>query len=180
MFGRVRAWLNDAPAQSPAPTVVHDETKLDELGTRLQTIARAQSKLSLRLDELSEQVAANQKELLSRLDQLRPSSHDGVLDAIDRLDDAARAMGPDQRALAEGLEAIAARLERVLASSGIVRQAKVGEPPDGRQVRVIGTERREDLPDGVITRVVRSAAICQGELLREGEVLVNKLEESRQ
>jgi molecular chaperone GrpE (heat shock protein) len=178
MLRRVRSWLSDAPVSPPSPVAVPDDTKLDELGSRLQTVARAQSKLSLRLDELGEQIASNHAQLLARLDAPRSShapSYEGVLDAIDRLDDATRSLGPDQRGLAEGLEAIAARLDRVLASDGIVRRAEVGAPPDGRRVRVIGTERRGDLPEGVITRVVRSAATRDDQLLREGEVLVNKL-----
>lgn len=181
MLSRIRTWLRGAPEPSDPPVVAQDDAKREDLNTRLQTVARAQSKLSLRLDAIAEQMASNHSELLARLGEPPPrptnhASHEGVLEAIDRLDDAARSIGADQRALAEGLEAIADRLARVLAASGIVRHASIGGAPDGRHVRVIGTERRDDLPDGVVTRVVRSAATWQTELLREGEVLVNKLE----
>lgn len=174
MLSRVRAWLAPEQPSAPVPAAdTHDDTKLDELSARVQTVARSQSKLSLRLDDIAEQIASNHQELLARLDT-PPPSHDGLLDAIDRLDDAARSVGPDQDGLGEGLRAIAARLERVLADGGTLRHAQTGVPPDGQRVRVIGTERHDQLPAGVVTRVVRSAATRNGELLREGEVLVNK------
>src|SRR5690554_1215492 len=104
MLSRVRTWLRGATEPSDLPVVAEDDAKREELNARLQTVARAQSKLSLRLDAITEQIATNHGELLARLGEPPPLatthashvSHEGVLEAIDRLDDAARSVGADQ------------------------------------------------------------------------------------
>ncbi len=184
MFRRLRAWLGPRvePAPEPAPDHAKPEgsgaAELEQLRTSVQKVARAQAKLSLRLDEVVERLADNHRELLARLDTRAPEPSDetptDLLDALDRLDEAARSLGAEHLALGEGLAGIAARLERELARQGIVRHAGVGEVPDGRRVRIVGTEPRDDLPDGVITRVVRAAATRGDRLIREGEVLINE------
>ncbi len=176
VFRHVRAWFAtkpESPPQGRGESELHSVEKLEEIATRLQTVARAQSKLSLRVDELAGEVASNHEQLLGEL-VLRARDLDDILDALDRLDDAARALGPDQAGLAQGLSAIADRLDRHLRRTGMIRHAELGVEPDGRRFRVVGSEACGDLPDGVITRVVRSAATRGDELVREGEVVINR------
>jgi len=187
MLSRVRAWLvgepvaatEQAPTANPQAGAEPDTELLQDLSARLQKVARAQSKLSLRLDELGSQAEANHAALLARLEAPSASAsaaeprYDDVLDALDRLDDATRSLRAEHPEAAGGLAAIAARLERFVASRGVVRHATLAVIPDGQRFRVVGTEAREELPVGVVTRVVRSAATRGDSLLREGEVIIN-------
>lgn len=85
--------------------------------------------------------------------------------AIDALDPAR------DDGVADGLRGVLARLDRVLAEGGVTRLAPVGGAVDGKRFKVIGTEARSDLPPGAIARVVRAAALRDGQVIREGEVI---------
>ncbi|KIG16181.1 hypothetical protein DB30_04899 [Enhygromyxa salina] len=140
-------------------------------------IARAQTKISVRLDELAELVGTNHRSVLDRLDgpsQTPPASLDEIFDALDRLDDARRTLGAEQAAVADGLAAIGLRLERFIAAQGLQRHADTGVVPQGQRFRVVGTQYNPDLADGIVTQIVRSAATRGDTLIREGEVIVNK------
>jgi molecular chaperone GrpE (heat shock protein) len=176
MLSRLRAWLSPPPPEpvraTPAAAPPVADARIDELATKLQAIARAQAKQAIVIDELSEALAQRHAELLELLSSR--DEVDGLLDAIDRLDDARRTLAPDQHELEVGLAAIAGRIERLLAARGVTRHARLGQPPEGRRERVVGSERRPELPEGVIVRVVRSAASRGQQLVREGEVVINR------
>lgn len=205
MLRRIRRWL--APASDGGRIAA---TAGDASTDPLRAIARTQRKLSIRLDEVVEelghigaQVKLVHRELTARLDRkaeaprarnvlthaadpsgpstgpstgpaLDNPSYDDVLDALDRLDDARAMLPTDGHALAGGLEAIASHLARHLSTHGVRRHAAIGGPPDGRRFRVVDTEQRTDVPDGVVVRVVRSAASRDDRIVREGEVIVSR------
>lgn len=158
-----------------------------EQSEAIKKLARAQGKLGLRLDEIERKLEGGLEDLRGTLAQrtaqpgaaAEGQSREGgladVLDAIDLLCEVKR-----QSALpagcAEGIEGVVARLDRALALAGLVRDGAVGQPADGRRFRVVGTEDIPELPEGVVTRLVRHAALRGGQLVREGEVLINRRE----
>jgi hypothetical protein len=158
-----------------------------EQGETLKKLARAQGKLGLRLDELERKLEGGLEDLrgtLSRRTAHPSAAGEGqpgeggfgdVLDAIDLLCEVKRqsALPPG---CAEGLEGVVARLDRALAQAGLSRHGAVGQPADGRRFRVVGTEDIPDLQQGVVTRLVRHAAMRGTQLVREGEVLINRRE----
>jgi molecular chaperone GrpE (heat shock protein) len=178
MLSRLRAWLSPPPAAPPSQPVptpaVEPDPRIDELATKLQALARAQAKQGIVLDELARAHAQHHGEVMATLPGREELGE--LLDVIDRLDDARRSLAPEQHALAAGLTAIAARLERVLGGRGVVRHAALGQPPRGRRERVVGHESHPELPEGVIVRVVRAAASRGEQLVREGEVVINRSE----
>lgn len=153
----------------------------------MKKLMRAQAKLGLRLDELERKLEGGLEDLrgtLSRRTAHPSEAREGqsgeggfgdVLDAIDLLCEVQR-----QSALpagcAEGLEGVVARLDRALAQAGLARHGAVGQPADGRRFRVVGTEDIPELQQGVVTRLVRHAALRGAQLVREGEVLINRRE----
>jgi molecular chaperone GrpE (heat shock protein) len=93
---------------------------------------------------------------------------DELLDALDLLDEAVRLADP---ALAPGLMGVVARLGSFLSHAGLTRLVPLGQPPDGRLFRVVGTESHSSLAEGSIARVVRAAVLRGEHLLREGEAI---------
>jgi GrpE len=143
------------------------------LQEQVHKVARAQSKLSLRLDELmhllDERLAARAADPPSG--ELDPAP---VLDVLDRLDEARRTLAVERPAVEQGLASIGARLEGFLGAMGIERRATLGVPADPKLFRVVGVEATSEATDGSITRVIRAAALRGARLIREGEVLVGR------
>jgi len=142
---------------------------VEALQDRVQKVARAQSKLSLRLDEIV--VLLEERRAPPPFPDPAP-----LLDALDRLDEARRALVIDKPGAERGLASIGARLEGLLAAVGVERRAEVGVPADPKPFRVVGVEPGPDVVEGVVTRVVRAAAVrgAPSQLIREGEVLVGR------
>lgn len=137
------------------------------LQERLNTVARAQSKLSLRLDDVVHM-------LEERLPPTPLPDPAPLLDALDRLGEAQRVLASDKPAVAQGLASIGARLEGVLGAMGVHRRAEIGVPADPKLFRVVGVETSSASHKGVVTRVIRAAAVRGTQLIREGEVLVSR------
>ncbi len=154
-----------------------------ELAELVQKSARAQARLSLRLEDIERKLEGGFTRLGDALERDAGEAAtadslgwDELLDALDILDHAIASVtgssGTAQAEIASGLESVRARLERFLEQGALVRHASPGGSPDGRLFRVVGRESRPDLPEGTVTRVVR-AAVMQGErLVREGAVIV--------
>lgn len=161
----------------PPPALPPPDTALAEAEARA---ARAQARLALRLDELERKVEGGFADLRALLKEVatRPATPaslrwDDLLDALDRIEDAGRAV--DRAAapgFAEGLDAVIEKLERFLAQAGMARRSTRGVPPDGRLFRVVGTEPTAEVPVGTIARVVRAAVLAGERVVREGEVIV--------
>lgn len=163
---------------------------LDEVLASMRKSARAQVRLAARLEELDAKLDARFADLRAagRPPQappapLRampvagelPAGVEEILDALDALDEAKRALERTEvTGVADGLRVVATKLTRALGRASIERIGEVGTPVDGRLLRVVGTEARDDLPEGAVTRVVRAAAVTNGRLVREGEVFANK------
>ena len=164
----------------PAPTVAPETA--EQLLEALRKSARAQTKLTLRLDETVGSLTGQLAELGPSLNALTnraasvpppaPISWNGLLDAMDLLQNAidgldkTRTDGVDQ-----GLTLVLERLDRFLSQNGISRVGARGESVDGKLLRVVGTVSEPALPSGTIVRVVRAAATRNGEVVREGEVI---------
>jgi molecular chaperone GrpE (heat shock protein) len=172
----------DASSTASAPETAARERLLDEIADLVRKSARGQVRVAAQLDALEstlqagfaeQRAAAATNAAASPPDALNGWSD--VLDALDTLEHVASSAGPfADSAYVEGLRAVAARLERALARVTIERVGERGAPVDPRVLRVVGTEDHPDLPEGVVTRVVRAAAMARGRVVREGEVFVNR------
>ncbi len=169
----------------PPPTVPSPwepvAATLGELLEASQKATRGQARLTLRLEEVERKVEAGFEDLRRQVANAQPQATADLewadlLDALDALAEARSvAVVGGQEDLAAGITTIASRLERFLAQASIQRVADPGAQVDGNLFRVVGTLHRPDLPDGVVVRVVRAAALAGGRLLREGEVITNHL-----
>jgi molecular chaperone GrpE (heat shock protein) len=151
-----------------------------ELTEAVQKVGRSQAKVVARVEALESKLEGGFSDLRAAVTAARPvpaseANVDAVLDALDVLDAARRALRASGHALAEeGLAGVTERLERFLDGSGLSRRAAASAPLDGKVFRVVGTVERTDLPDGSPVEVVRAAALAGDRLVREGEVLVNR------
>jgi hypothetical protein len=150
----------------------------NELAQALQKSARAHARLTLQVEDLDRKLEGGLAELRDALASSRgtapglPSEPEpdwgALLDALDLLDAAIRLSDP---ASASGLAGVLTRLEGFLRHSGLTRLSPVGQLPDGRLFRVVGTEPHPTLAEGVVARLVRAAVLRGGQLLREGEAI---------
>lgn len=144
----------------------------------LQKSARAQARVTLQVEDLDRKLEGGLAELRSSLASRQgpapgglsePGPHwNELLDALDLLEEAVRLAEP---ASAAGLAGVMTRLTRFLEHSGLTRLSPLGQPPDGRFFRVVGTEPHPTLAEGSVVRLVRAAVLREGRLLREGEAI---------
>lgn len=181
-------WFRPARATAlPAP--IEDSALADEppawaaeLLDLTKKSARGQVRLTMTVDDLKAQVEGGFSSL-----EAQAQAHslvagtaanprwDDMLDAMDLLETVI--VSPEAQAtpaLALGLRGVLARLGSVLEQNALERRAPRGSLPDGRLFRVVGIEMADDLPEGVISRVVRAAVLRGDQLIREGEVLTNR------
>lgn len=161
----------ETPQEVPPPWV-------DGLEELLQKSARAQARLTLQVEDLHRKLEGGLAELRSSLSSRTGPAPEGsseleprwneLLDALDLLEEAVRQADP---AGAAGLLGVMSRLTRFLEHSGLTRMAPLGQPPDGRLFRVVGTEPHPSLAEGTVVRLVRAAVLREGRLLREGEAV---------
>jgi molecular chaperone GrpE (heat shock protein) len=153
----------------------------DDVLDAIQKLSRATVKQSARLEaalgESDARLTAVLEGLRKRADG--PSTQDAadaprydeLFDSLDALDEA-RALAREPH-LSDGLLRVHDKLLRFLERAGYSRMAEDSGVPDGRLMRVVGTEPRADRVPGTITRVVRAAIVAQGRVVREGEVIVS-------
>jgi molecular chaperone GrpE (heat shock protein) len=154
-----------------------------ELLEAMQKLARSQAKLGVRLEALEGRLDAGFGEIRSRAAATPAPArqdHDELLDALDVLDAAIAAVAalPEGQPTADGLRGVRERTERFLGRAGLRRLTGLGAPPDGRTVRVVGDLVLPGLPDGAVARIIRAAVLQHDRLVREGEVLVNRSEQT--
>lgn len=146
---------------------------VDALAEAVQKTARAQAKLSLKLDDIEGKLEAGLDDL-RRVRTATPAGPDvdAVLDAMDLLEQAERtARREGSAALADGIAGIGRRLGGFVEQQGLSRKGSVGEMVEARWFKVVGTEPAP-LPPGAITRVVRAAVLAGDAMVREGEAIV--------
>lgn len=170
----------ETSTQSTAPPVVENGEPppwAQELGETVQKLLRAQARLGLKLEEIERKLEGGLEDLRGALPRAeKQSAEAGLTDVLDAIDLLCEVKGqptlpPD---CAAGLAGVVARLDRALAQAGLLRYGEVGQPADGARFRIVGTEDLSDLAEGVVTRLVRHAAMRGPLLIREGEVLVNR------
>lgn len=162
------------PVLSPAPQPAWGE----ELLAQLQKLSRANARLALHVEDLEKKVEGGFSEVLRQLSSSRAveaKRPDDLFDALDALDEACVAARQLQPELADGLDRVARRIERVALENSYVRVKPHGQPPDGRLFKVVGAIPNDDLSDGLVARVVRAAiTTLDGAPVREGEVLTSR------
>lgn len=179
------SWLRRRFSSRPKVPELPGETAPKELpplwaaglAEALQKSARAQARLTLQVEDLDRKLEGGLAELRSSLSSRKGAAPGGtaseprwgeLLDALDLLEEAIRLADP---ASASGLAGVKTRLMSFLDGSGLTRMAPLGQPPDGRFFRVVGTEPHPSLTEGSIVRLVRAAVLREGHLLREGEAI---------
>lgn len=161
----------DAPLEPPL--------WVGELQEALQRSARAQGKVGLRLEQVEHKLDQGLGDLQRRVSALAPprfNDLDDLFNAIDLLDQARASIAAEHPEAAVGLDGVRSRLERYLEQAGLARHGDsvLHREPDGQRVRIVGTEERPELPEGVVTRIVRAAITRGDQLVREGAVLTNR------
>jgi molecular chaperone GrpE (heat shock protein) len=174
-------WLREHDGGETPRALAADDAALPELVDLMRKSARAQARVAAKLDAMQAAWHGALAELREAVAPARAASaaagpgRDDLLDALDTLDHVVASLGAaDAASVAEGLRAVAGKLARVLSQGSLERVGAPGMSVDGRSMRVVGTEDRPDLPDGVVSRVVRAAVVSGGRVVREGEVFVNR------
>ena len=177
MFGWLRSLSSSAlaPARAAEP---HDTRPpwVDELAQGLQKQSRAAAKQAARLEALIWDCSADLR--LAREERGRSASavatreepYDDLFDALDALDQARLMAGEPH--LVEGLSRVQLRIQQFCERAGFARIGAVGQPVDAASMRIVGTERAGEVPAGSISRVVCAAIRRRGQLVREGQVIV--------
>ncbi len=178
-FGR-RTDAAPGASSTAGATETSRERLLDEIADLVRKSARGYVRVAAKLDALESALQAGFAEqraaAATNASASPPDTLTGwsdVLDALDTLEHVVSSAAADS-AYVDGLRAVAGRLQRALARVTIERVGERGAPVDPRVLRVVGTEDHPDLPEGVVTRVVRAAALARGRVVREGEVFVNR------
>jgi molecular chaperone GrpE (heat shock protein) len=175
------AWLRSlgSRALAPARAAEPPDTRppwVDEILEGLQKQNRAAAKQAARLEALIGECSADLR--LAREELGRSAStvattgepyHD-LFDALDALDQAMVLAGEPH--LVEGLSRVRLRIQQFCERAGYTRTGAVGQPVDAASMRIVGTQRAGDVPVGSISRVVCAAIRRGGQLVREGQVIV--------
>jgi molecular chaperone GrpE (heat shock protein) len=149
---------------------------IEVLASLVQKVARAQARQGLRIEGIESKLEAGFADLRASLTTAALASGAGLrfddcFDAMDALDEAVR-LAPSP-GYAQGLNVVLERLTGFVTRSGYQRDTAVGQPVDARRFRVVGTEVREAQTPGIVVGVARAAVLRQGEVVREGEVIVS-------
>lgn len=80
------------------------------------------------------------------------------------------------RSLGEGMALTLQRLDEVLRSHRVCAIEAVGQPLDPLAMRAVAAEAAAEQPHGLVLREARRGYLCDGEVLRVAEVIVNKRE----
>ena len=164
----------DEDVEGEDPSTAGDT--VEAIALLLQKVARGQARQGLRIESIESKLEAGFADLRASLGTVAAANDAGLrfddcFDAMDALDEAVRlAPSPEY---ARGLKVVLDRLTSFLARSGYQRATAVGQPADARRFRVVGTEVRESQPPGVVVGMARAAVLRQGEVVREGEVIVS-------
>ncbi len=167
--------LVDEDIESEVPSAAAEDT-IAALASLVQKVARAQSRQGLRIEGIESKLEAGFTDLRASLATAATANGGGLrfddcFDAMDALDEAVRlAPSPEY---ARGLNVVLERLTSFLVRSGFQRDTAVGQPVDARRFRVVGTEIRAAQLPGIIVGMSRAAVLRQGEVVREGEVIVS-------
>lgn len=169
--GRARP---DEETEGVTPSATGDSA--EALAALLQKVARGQARQGLRIESIESKLEAGLADLRTSLGTMAAANGSGLrfdelFDAMDALDEAVRqAPSPEY---ARGLNVVLDRLTGFLARVGYQRGSALGQPVDAHRFRVVGTEVREAQPPGIVVRMARAAVLRQGEVVREGEVIVS-------
>jgi molecular chaperone GrpE len=136
--------------------------------------------------DLAEQLAATEdrfKRALADLDNYRKragretdrrvaEAREALLrDFLEAVDSLERASTLDP-ALAEGLGAVMAQLQAILARHGVHRIGEAGEPFDPERHEAVAVRRTGEAPERTVLDVARSGYAVDGRVLRPAEVTV--------
>jgi molecular chaperone GrpE (heat shock protein) len=185
MFEKLRAWLLPRPPIATPVDMPPAEVRpawAGEILESLQKQTRSAAKQTARLEGLLGESSAQLQETHALVQALHESPAqreaaqlvpEELFDALDALDEAATFV--QEPNLSEGLQRVHARIASYCARLGYARLAAVGGEVDARTMRVVGAQTSPALPPGAIVRVVRAAIVAGNALVREGQVIVNRM-----
>jgi molecular chaperone GrpE (heat shock protein) len=185
-FSRVRARFLppiETSEYADEPDEDRADPRVDELLESVQKLARAQAKLSVRIEGFESkleggfgEIRAGLAEMSSRASSAGSLNWNELLDSMDVLEEACRSVEErGEREVVSGLRGALERLDRFLSEQGgLSRVDQTNGTLDGKIFRIVAVDERLGPPDSVITRVVRAAVLRGDELIREGELIVNR------
>jgi len=160
------------------------DSRIDEILESVLKLSRAQAKQGLRVEGLENKLEGGFTEMRSEFASLaeRDSSESSfnwsdLLDAMDTLEKACRSLEQrEERDISAGLRGAIGRMERFLfEQAGISRINQTDGAPNGKLFRIVAVDGGLGPSDSLTTRVVRAAVLRGDKLMREGELIVNRV-----
>ena len=142
----------------------------DDLGEQLADLDLRYKRALADLDNYRKR---SQQEIQRRVAETREALLRDWLEVSDSVE-RALSVEPDGGAVAEGLRAVRAQIDAILARQGVRRVGAVGEPFDPRYHEAVAVRETEDAPGGTIVEVVRSGFSLDGRVLRPALVVVSR------
>jgi molecular chaperone GrpE len=167
---------NDDSEQSPGADPAAEEPEAPSGENELTIeLARIEDRYKRALADLDNYRKRAAREMEQRLMEAREAVLRDWLDAVDSVERAVR-MQPDS-ACREGLEAVLAQMDAVLARQGAERFEAAGEPFDPERHEAVAVRTAEDVPDRTVVAVERSGYRLGDRVLRPAQVVVARAPE---
>jgi molecular chaperone GrpE len=142
----------------------------EELGEQLADLDLRYKRALADLDNYRKR---SQQEIQRRVAETREALLRDWLEVSDSVE-RALSVEPDGDPVAEGLRAVRAQIDAILARQGVRRVGAVGEPFDPRYHEAVAVREIEDAPSGTIVEVVRPGFSLDGRVLRPALVVVSR------
>jgi molecular chaperone GrpE len=148
-------------SQQPSPSEAEQRLGI-ELGRMEERYMRA-------LADLENYRKRSEREADRRAQEMRATVLLEWLEALDSVELALR-MQPDD----QGLQAVLAQMEAILARDGATRVGVAGEPFDPTRHHAVAVRSSDEVPDQTILEVARSGFALDGKVLRPAQVVVSQ------
>jgi molecular chaperone GrpE len=143
----------------------------DPLQNALLELAQLEDRYARARADLENYRKRSAREQQRLIEQARESMLLNWLEVADSVDRAA-AMQADDSPCREGLLAVRAQIDTVLARDGVQRIGAPGEPFDPEHHEAVATRSLEAVPDRSVLDVVRSGFALGGRVIRPAQVVV--------
>jgi molecular chaperone GrpE len=149
--------------------------KQPDNGDLTAELARIEDRYKRALADLDNYRKRAAREVESRAAEVRASVIRDWLDAVDSVERAIR-MQPDGPC-ADGLRAVLAQMDGVLAREGVQRIGTAGDPFDPERHEAVAVQLSADVPDRTILTVERSGFALGDRVIRPAQVMVARAPE---
>jgi molecular chaperone GrpE len=166
--------MRNSPESEPAeqPEGQRQASDADRLSAELE---RLEDRYKRALADLDNYRKRSAREIDRRTEEVREAVIRDWLEAVDSVERAVR-LDPDGPC-AEGLRAVLAQMETVLARQGAVRIGAAGDRFDPERHEAVGMQPSAELPDRTILSVERSGFALGDRVIRPAQVVVARTPE---